>query len=105
MTRREKVAYLAGFLDGDGHFYKPMTVNGRGEKHKYTRIVANQARYHKGKRTMVLEWIKANFGGYLYWYKDRNLGRWSLTGSRAVELIGELLPYLTNKKKQAKAAL
>ena len=105
MTKRERLIYLAGFLDGDGHFYKPMTVNGRGVKKRYTRVVGIQAREHKGEPTNVLGWCKKHFGGSVHWYPSTNNGRWSLQGKGAVELIGELLPYLIVKKQQATDAL
>jgi hypothetical protein len=105
MTKLDKLIYLAGFLDGDGHFYKPMTVNGRGYKHPYVRIVASQAKRHRATgRTYVLEWIKRHFGGSLYWYKG-GVGRWALTGSKAVKLTTRLLPYLIVKRTQAEAVL
>ena len=95
------IAYTAGFLDGDGHFYRPLTINGRGEKHYYARIVANQAFKHKGEKTFILEWLKCQFGGSV-WYSSTGYGSWRLQGKRAVELARRLEPYLIVKRKQVR---
>ena len=104
MTKKEKLIYLAGMIDGDGHFCKPDTVNGRGEHHKYTRIIVVNTNIE------LIDWIKHNFEGNAYVYKKKvfnhkRMGRWSLQGTKATKLIARLLPYLIVRKQQALQAL
>jgi len=35
MTEDQKIVYLAGIMDGEGHFCRPLSKNGRGEVHYY----------------------------------------------------------------------
>ena len=95
MTRQEEVIYLAGIIDGEGHFYKPDTVNGRGEHHRYSRIVVSQ----KDKRLLI--WIKARFGGSISTRKD-GYSLWTLQGKKAEELARNLQPYMIVKDTQIK---
>jgi len=63
---KEKIIYLAGIVDGEGHFYKPLTVNGKGKKYYYSRLVVVQ------KEPELIEWLKENFGGNLYFYDENS---------------------------------
>ena len=92
----DKIAYLAGIVDGEGHFYKPNTINGRGEKHKYSRIRVAQ----KDKR--LLFWIKDNFGGNISTATKSQVSSWTLQGKKAEDLARELQPYLIVKQEQVK---
>lgn len=96
MTREEQIIYLAGIVDGEGHFYKPDTVNGRGEHHRYSRINVVQ----KDKR--LLEWIKARFGGSISTARKSQVSEWSLQGKKAESLARELQPFLIVKDEQVK---
>lgn len=96
MTKNEKLAYLAGFTDGEGHFYKPLTTNGRGDKHRYSRIRITQ------KDITPLKWIKARFGGSIALNKHTGCSNWTLQGKKAEELARKLQPYLIVKKEQIK---
>ena len=36
---KEKLIYLAGIIDGEGHFYKPACISGHKSKYRQARIV------------------------------------------------------------------
>jgi hypothetical protein len=97
MCDNTDIVYLAGFIDGEGHFYKPNTINGRGKHYTYPRIVISQ------KDIKPLEWIKARWGGNIYSYP--NINRWSIQGKRAVQLARQLQPHLIVKSEQVKVIL
>lgn len=96
-----KLAYLAGFLDGEGHFYVPHTANGRGEHYFQFRIVAAQ------NTREVLDKIKEDFGGCVTTSHTKNKAssyQWVLCGKTAEKLADRLRPYLIVKQKQLKDA-
>ena len=104
MTKKEKLIYTAGMIDGDGHFCKPFITNGRGEKKRYPRIVVVQ------KDRAVIDWLKENFGGNIHEHKRHGFGltdiwRWTLTGKKVTEMAQEMLPYLIVKREQVKRVL
>uniref|UniRef100_A0A6M3JWA6 Homing endonuclease LAGLIDADG domain-containing protein n=1 Tax=viral metagenome TaxID=1070528 RepID=A0A6M3JWA6_9ZZZZ len=101
MTQKEKIIYLAGIVDGEGHFYKPFTKNGRGEGHLYARIVIVQ------KEPELIEWIKREFRGSIS-FQDNDTGgiyRWAIQGKEAIRIAKELQPYLIVKREQVKRIL
>lgn len=100
MTNKEKLIYMAGIVDGEGHFWRGNSKNGRGEDYTISRIHVTNT------NTDLIDWIKTNFGGYAYLKKG---GRprhwldcytWSLAGKKAEALALELQPYLIVKKEQ-----
>ncbi len=98
MTHQEKIIYLAGIVDGEGHFYKPLTKNGRGEGHFYARIVVVQ------KEPELIEWLKKEFMGSIS-FQDNETGgcyRWVIQGTKAEGIAKELAPYLIVKREQVK---
>ena len=104
MTNKGKLIYLAGIIDGEGHFYTPNTVNGRKEKHIYPRLVIVNTNKE------LIDWIKDNFNGSVHCYKSTNSKRkdcyrWTLTGSQVTILAKQLLPYLIVKRYQVSIVL
>ena len=101
MTRREKVIYLAGLLDGEGHIRRALTQNGRGEKRPESQIIFVQGHYNNGRE--VCAWIKEEFGGNVSVggkKTDNPLWRWTLTYGPAERLAPELQPFLIVKRDQ-----
>jgi hypothetical protein len=94
----EDLAYLAGMIDGEGHFYKPKNTNGRGDVHYYPVMLFVQSEQNNGLE--LCEWAKQRFGGNIS--KTRDLYRWQLSGKKAVELTMMIKPYLIVKKEQIK---
>ena len=104
MTKQEKISYLAGFLDGDGHFRCQDTVNGRGKHYHYTMIIGTNTNKD------IMNWLKDNFGGTIAKKYNVKEGHkpcwfWRLQGKKAVHLMNEMLPYLIVRKEQAIKAL
>ncbi len=61
MTKKEKIIYLAGIMDGEGTFYRPaMKKKDRKRTYYYPRMVITQ------KERPLLDWTKKNFGGCIY---------------------------------------
>ena len=113
MTLQSKLAYLAGFMDGEGSFSIVKTyqivkaVDGTKSK---------KIRYHlhikiANTNLPVLQWIVENFGGVVYTKKNWNPKwkqryDWTLTKNSRIEVfILGILPYLQIKKEQAQIAL
>src|SRR5690349_19002915 len=91
--------YLAGIIDGEGHFDKRLFTNGRGVKYLYPRISINQ------KDERLIDWLKANYGGCKTPWRDKRRPddtyyRWELKGKAVEELARQLQPYLIVKKEQ-----
>lgn len=101
MTKKEKIVYTAGIVDGEGHFYKPLTKNGRGEEHFYPRVVVVQ------KEPELIKWLKQAFGGSISFQNNKTGGifRWQLQGKKVVVLANKMLPYLIVKREQVKRVL
>jgi len=101
MTHKEKIIYLAGITDGEGHFCRPLTVNGQGKKYYYPRLIIVQ------KDIELIEWLKKNFGGCINFVENETGGyyRWSLQGKKVKELAKQMFPYLIVKREQVKRVL
>lgn len=94
------LAYLAGFIDGEGCF--STHDNGRGYLALDLRVV--------NTNLQVLEWIKKTFGGSIQNKPPQNPNWkrayfWMLTQKGLRVLIPQLLPHLKVKREQAICAL
>lgn len=92
----EELAYLAGMIDGEGHFYKPMAKNGQGKAYPQPRLLFVQSVGNHGLE--LCEWAKERFGGGITLTRD--LYRWQVTGKAAVALAQALQPLLIVKREQ-----
>ncbi len=101
MNSREKIIYLAGILDGEGHIDRRAFKNGRGKAYIYSRISVMQ------KDMRICNWLKENFEGTITNNHNQtgNCHRWEIKGSQAIELIRKVYPYLLIKREQADKAL
>lgn len=106
MSRQERLAYLAGLIDADGHMHIAMSAGGgRTKKYPTPRImVCSSDRPH-------LEWLENVFGGGIYLYRKKEMKlvppfatkdmvRWEIGGRKAFELAGELKKYIVLKQYQ-----
>jgi hypothetical protein len=91
-----ELSYLAGMIDGEGHFYKPSVKNGRGVAYPQARLLFVQSVKNNGLE--LCEWAKERFGGGITLTND--LYRWQVTGKAAVTLAQALQPYLIVKRQQ-----
>lgn len=106
MTRKEKLAYLAGLIDADGHMYVAMSAaGGRTKKYPTPKILVCSS------DMLHLEWLKENIGGGIYLYRkkenykgpltaNKDMRRWEIAGGKAYSLALELKPYIVLKQNQ-----
>ena len=96
MTDNQKLLYLAGIMDGEGHFCVTPLKNGQGKIYPIARMIVNQ------KDVRLCEWLKATYGGSIYTYQTTTstITRWELRGQQVKELAIRLQPYLIVKKEQ-----
>lgn len=101
---KEKLAYIAGFLDGDGCILLQLIY-----RHDYKlgyQIRASVVFYQKTQFKDFLAWLKRRLiAGYIRERPD-NISEYTIVGLKPVTKVLNLLyPYLRLKKKQAKLAL
>lgn len=100
---KEELAYLAGFLDGDGSILAQL-VRREDYRYKYQVRVSIQF-FQKTKRHWSLEKIEKEIGGKLRYRKD-GMSELSIVGPTPVKTVLEqLLPYLRIKKNVAELVL
>ena len=99
------LAYIAGFLDGDG------CIKARIEKRTYytfglgIRIVVSFSQHTRNKH--VLEWIHNQLQtGSISDYVNKKMSEYVIYDAKFIErLLKALKPYIVNKTKQADLAL
>ena len=100
----EELAYIAGFLDGDGCIMLQMIY--RKDYLLGYQIRASVVFYQKQRNSTLLEWLKQVWkSGYI---RNRNDGmcEYTVVGPKPVAtLLTALYPYLRLKKQQATVAL
>ena len=101
---KDKIIYLAGIVDGEGHFYRPLCHSGKGHPFYQARIVVVNT--HKP----LMDWLTDNFGGYVTPLKKhqphhKQSYQWVISSSKACILASWLNPYLIVKKEQVKRIL
>jgi hypothetical protein len=105
-TIQEKIAYLAGIIDGEGYIgIHRGRVNARSEKivYKVRLIVCNT-------KVCLMDWLVNNFGGAYYKKPIKSLKHnqsynWYLHCEQAGKILELVYPYLVIKQKQAELAL
>jgi len=111
MSKSHRLAWAAGFIDGDGFITiqnRKSTVNGKTYSGTYLRVGACQA-----KQDVLLE-LQSLFGGSI---RPKNSGpnregynrkpqwNWTLSTQEASEALKRLLPFMIHKKDVAVLAL
>ena len=101
---KEELAYMAGFLDGDGCIMLQLIF-----RHDYRlgyQIRASIVFYQKTKYRNFLEWLKKRLDyGYI---RNRNddMSEYTIVGASPVnEILKLLYPYLRLKKQHAEVAM
>jgi hypothetical protein len=97
---QEQLAYIAGFIEGDGCFFISRYFSKQsGYVYEY-RLAA----YNTNEKIML--WFKENVGG---WYRQVNTSsrwkkpfHWALKNQEAIVLVELIFPYLVAKKEEAK---
>ncbi|HKZ41302.1 MAG TPA: LAGLIDADG family homing endonuclease [Candidatus Hodarchaeales archaeon] len=104
MLSKEELAYISGFLDGDGCIMLQLIY-----RHDYVlgyQIRASIVFYQNQKNVHFLEWVKKKLiDGYIR-HRNDQMVEYTIVGTRPVMRILHLLsPYLRLKKEHAKLAL
>lgn len=95
------LAYIAGFLDGDGSLM--FQVKKRSDIKKGWRLMATICFYQDSRHDKPLSWIRNQLGiGYISRRND-NITELRINGFNQVrKILEKLLPYLRFKKHQAR---
>ena len=94
------LAYIAGFLDGDGSLM--IQIKKRKDGNKKFRFMLTICFYQDFRHAEPLFWIKKQLGiGYISKRND-NITELRINGFKQVkEIVEKLFPYIRFKKKQA----
>lgn len=99
-----ELAYIAGFLDGDGSLM--LQIKKRNDGRLKRRFMLTICFYQDSRHEKYLHWMRNAFGiGYI---SRRNDGMTELriNGFEQVRnILGKLIPFIRFKKKQARALL
>ena len=98
------LAYIAGFLDGDGSLM--IQLKKRSDSKKGIRIMLTICFYQDTRHEKPLHWIKSVLGiGYLSRRND-GMSELRINGHDQVEnILTDLTPFIRFKKKQAEILL
>ena len=98
------LAYIAGFLDGDGSVF--FQIVPRENYRQKFEIRSSIAFYQKTEFAQILEWLKEIFGtGYIR-HRKTGISDYTIVNSKEVKRILLLLqPYVKLKKKQTELGL
>lgn len=106
MDRSHKLAWAAGFIDGEGWITIGMRAAYKGRKSHYIRLGVN----HVAPEPLHI--LHELFGGSLEKQTPHTVKgnrklrtRWVINSQSAADTIKELLPYLQNKREVALLAL
>lgn len=107
MSKSHRLAWAAGFIDGDGFITiqnRNQTINEKQYKGHYLRVGACQA------NKVPLEELQKLFGGNITTknsgpnkegYNRKTQYLWCLSTAKAADALEQLLPYLIHKKEVA----
>ena len=99
-----KLAYIAGFLDGDGSLM--LQLKKRSDSKRAIRFMATICFYQDTRHEKTLYWIKEVLGiGYISKRKD-GMTELRINGYKQIrEILKSLLPYIRFKKLQTRMLL
>jgi hypothetical protein len=83
------IRYLAGLVDGEGHFVVFNSVNGRGEHHRRALLRVVQSEHNHGEQ--LFDIIKAKYGGTICYKPKYGMYEWSIYGKQAIAQVTALL--------------
>jgi len=100
----EKLAYIAGFLDGDGSLM--LQVKRRSDTNFGARFMATICLYQDTRHEKPLRWMRDVFGiGYITQRND-GISELRINGYSTVkEILLQLQPFIKFKSKQTKALI
>ena len=96
------LAYIAGFLDGDGSLM--LQIKKRGDGKRKWRIMCTICFYQDGRHESPLYWIRKKLGiGYVSKRND-GMSELRINGFKQVrDILNNLIPFIKFKKEQAKS--
>ncbi|PIZ82659.1 hypothetical protein COX97_03635 [Candidatus Pacearchaeota archaeon CG_4_10_14_0_2_um_filter_05_32_18] len=98
------LAYIAGFLDGDGSIF--FQIIPRKDYNQKFQIRTSISFYQKSSNAEILEWLKELFGSGYIRHRNTGISDYTIVESKEVKKILELLkPYVRLKKKQVDLGL
>ena len=98
------LAYIAGFLDGDGSIF--FQIVPRSDYKQKFQIRASIAFYQDTTNVKILEWLKEQFGAGYIRHRKTGISDYTIVEPREVERILKLLkPYVKLKKKHVELGL
>ena len=98
LSQREKLAYIAGFLDGDGSIMLQLRKNLNGN---IIRIKTVICLYQDFKYKEELKWMQKLLGGYVYTRND-HMSELRIEGfAKVLEVLELLKPFWRFKRRQA----
>src|SRR3989344_2302024 len=98
------LAYIAGFLDGDGSVF--FQIIPRKDYKQRFQIRSSIAFYQKSDNKEILEWLKTVFGSGYIRHRKTGISDYTVVESKEVQRILQLLqPYVKLKKKQVDLGL
>ena len=100
----EQLAYLAGFLDGEGSIAVGLNRNPNGDRRWYLRISCHQL------DPRPLRMLAQRFGGSVRRHgyearRHRQIYEWAVNSRQAYEALCALRPYLVVKAEEADAGI
>ncbi len=99
-----ELAYLAGFMDGEGWITQQKGSSTNASTYRLLQVGIGQ------NTREVLDWIKQIYGGNVYTrlpkHRSPNIGyQWQITGEPAAEMLRDVIPFLRIKKSKAEELL
>ena len=103
-TDKTILAYVAGFLDGDGSIF--FQIVPRPDYKQKFQIRTSIAFYQDTQHVSILEWLKELFGAGYIRHRKTGISDYTIVESTKVEEILQLIePYVRLKKKQVHLGL
>jgi|TARA_B100002003_G_scaffold100480_1_gene93553 hypothetical protein len=112
MNDRDKILYLTGLFDGEGHVsllkknhHKYLKKTNKMKTYTYTELSLRLSNTNKN----VLNYIQKYFGGHIYVMKKyaphhKTAWEWHINGKNATEISKLMYPFSIIKKEKLKTA-
>src|SRR4030042_4231085 len=98
------LAYIAGFLDGDGSIF--FQIVPRKDYRQKFQIRTSIAFYQKTNCSEILNWLKEIFGAGYIRHRKTGISDYTIVESKEVKKVLTLLkPYVRLKKRQVELGL